>query len=141
MQLLIINGPNLNKLGNREPGIYGHETAEEIVNDLRKAFPETQFDYFQSNIEGELIDKLQQADGNYIGIILNPGGYSHTSVAISDALAALKTPVVEVHLSNLYQREEYRHVSLTGKNCVGVITGFGSVSYRLAASYFLGRNS
>lgn len=137
MKIQIINGPNLNLLGLREPSIYGNEGFEDFLITLRKEFPAITIDYFQSNVEGELINKLHEIGFDYDGIILNAGGYTHTSVAIADAIAAIKTQVVEVHISNIYAREEYRHVSLTGKNCKGVLTGFGMDGYRLALRSFL----
>ena len=137
MKIQIINGPNLNLLGLREPSIYGNEGFEDFLISLREEFPEITINYFQSNVEGELINKLHEIGFTYDGIILNAGGYTHTSVALADAIAAIKTPVVEVHISNIYAREEFRHVSLTGKNCKGVLTGFGMKGYRLALSSFL----
>lgn len=132
MTIHIINGPNLNLLGNREPGIYGNQSFEEYFELLKKRFPAIKLSYFQSNIEGELIDDLHKSGFSADGIILNAGGYTHTSVAISDAVAAIKSPVVEVHISNVFAREEYRHVSLIAKNCKGSISGFGMESYALA---------
>lgn len=137
MKLQIINGPNLNLLGVREQSIYGNASFETYLKDLQAKFSIVQIDYFQSNIEGEIINKLHEVGFIYDGIILNAGGYTHTSVAIADAIAAIKTPVVEVHISNIYAREEYRHVSLTGKNCKGVLTGFGLDGYKLAVESFL----
>lgn len=137
MKILIINGPNLNLLGKRETGIYGSMTFEAYLEKLKNKFSETQIDYYQSNIEGELINYLQAADSHYDTIIFNPGGYSHTSVAIADAIASIDTPVVEVHISNVFQREEIRHQSLTGKYCKGIIIGFGLDSYEIALTYFL----
>lgn len=132
MNVIIINGPNLNLLGKREPSIYGLKGFDAVLADLRKRYPEHHIDYFQSNIEGELIDKLQQAEGTYDGIILNAGGYTHTSVALGDAVRAIETPVVEVHISNVFAREEFRHTSYIAPHCLGVITGFGINSYALA---------
>jgi 3-dehydroquinate dehydratase-2 len=132
MKIQIINGPNLNLLGVREPSIYGNTSLEEYIKELRSIYPQITFEYFQSNVEGELINKLHEVGFSFDGIILNAGGYTHTSVALADAIAAIKTPVIEVHISNIYAREEYRHVSLTGKNCKGVLTGFGLNGYRLA---------
>lgn len=132
MKVQIINGPNLNLLGVREPSIYGSTSIEDYVKDLKTHYSSMEIEYFQSNIEGEIINKLHEVGFSYDGIVLNAGGYTHTSVAIADAIAAIKTPVVEVHVSNIYAREEYRHVSLTGKNCQGVLTGFGMKGYRLA---------
>ena len=137
MKIQIINGPNLNLLGKREPTVYGSVGFEEHFEVLKNKFPEIEFHYFQSNVEGELINKLHEIGFNFDGIILNAGGYTHTSVAIADAIAAIQTPVVEVHISNIYARESYRHVSLTGKNCKGVLTGFGLDGYRLAIEGFL----
>ncbi|RZM26977.1 MAG: 3-dehydroquinate dehydratase, partial [Pedobacter sp.] len=119
MKIQIINGPNLNLLGLREPGIYGSLSFEEYLKQLRDIYSIIEIDYYQSNVEGELINKLHEVGFTYDGIIINAGGYTHTSVAIADAIAGIKTPVVEVHISNIYAREEFRHVSLTGKNCKG----------------------
>ncbi len=135
-KVLIINGPNLNLLGKREPEIYGNKTFEEYLIELKKYFPETEINYFHSNIEGEIINKLHQADEIFDGIILNAGGYTHTSVSIADAVAAITAPVVEVHISNILAREEFRSISLIAANCVGCISGFGLTSYRLALDYF-----
>jgi 3-dehydroquinate dehydratase-2 len=137
MKIQIINGPNLNLLGLREPSIYGSESIDDFIGKLKAQYSIIEIDYYQSNVEGELINKLHEVGFSYDGIILNAGGYTHTSVAIADAIAAIKTPVVEVHVSNIYAREEYRHVSLTGKNCKGVLTGFGLDGYRLALESFL----
>ncbi|GGE64882.1 3-dehydroquinate dehydratase [Pedobacter psychrotolerans] len=137
MKVQIINGPNLNLLGVREPSIYGNTSIEDYVKELKAHYINIEIDYYQSNVEGELINKLHEIGFDYDGIILNAGGYTHTSVAIADAIAAIKTPVVEVHISNIYAREEYRHVSLTGKNCQGVLTGFGMNGYRLALESLL----
>lgn len=137
MKIQIINGPNLNLLGVREPGIYGSQGFDTYINELRDIYSILEIDYFQSNVEGELINKLHEVGFTYDGIVINAGGYTHTSVAIADAIAAIKTPVVEVHISNIYAREEYRHVSLTGKNCKGVLTGFGMDGYRLAIESLL----
>jgi len=137
MKIQIINGPNLNLLGTREPGIYGSSTFEQYFIVLKDTFPAIELEYYQSNVEGELINKLHEVGFSFDGIILNGGGYTHTSVAIADAIAAIKTPVVEVHVSNIYAREEFRHVSLTGKNCKGVLTGFGLDGYRLAIESLL----
>lgn len=135
MKLVIVNGPNLNLLGQRETSIYGNQTFEHFFQDLVDQYISTELDYMQSNIEGELINYLHNITAD--GIILNAGGYTHTSVALADAIAGITTPVVEVHISNLYAREELRHVSLTGKHCVGVLTGFGLSGYQLAIDYFL----
>ena len=132
MKIQLINGPNLNLLGKREPEKYGTETFEERISILRELFPEIAFDYFQSNIEGEIINKLHETGFSYDGIILNPGGYTHTSVSIADAVASVKSPVVEVHITNIAAREEFRHNSLVGRYCAGTIAGFGLDGYRLA---------
>jgi len=137
MKIQIINGPNLNLLGLREPSIYGAEGFDTYMAQLKSLYSIIDIDYYQSNVEGELINKLHEVGFSYDGIIINAGGYTHTSVAIADAIAAIQTPVVEVHISNIYAREEYRHVSLTGKNCKGVLTGFGLDGYRLAIESFL----
>ncbi|UTW60797.1 3-dehydroquinate dehydratase [bacterium SCSIO 12741] len=137
MKLLILNGPNLNLLGKREPDIYGTETAEGIFEKLQNDFPNCQLSYYQSNVEGELINRLHEADGQVDGVVFNAGGYTHTSVAIADAIAAISVPVVEVHLSNILGRNNpEREVSLMARNCVGVISGFGWKSYALAIRYF-----
>jgi 3-dehydroquinate dehydratase-2 len=132
MKISIINGPNLNLLGKREPEKYGHSSFEDFLLVLKKRFPEFIFEYFQSNIEGEIIDEIQKRGFSSDGIILNAGGYTHTSVAIADAIASVKTAVIEVHITNIAAREEFRHVSLIGRNCAGSISGFGLDSYRLA---------
>ncbi|MES2652263.1 MAG: type II 3-dehydroquinate dehydratase [Bacteroidota bacterium] len=137
MKIQIINGPNLNLLGIREPSIYGAEGFDSYIIKLRELYTILEIDYYQSNVEGELINKLHEVGFSYDGIIINGGAYTHTSVAIADAIAAINTPVVEVHISNIYAREEYRHVSLTGKSCKGVLTGFGLDGYRLAIESFL----
>ncbi|WP_291402220.1 type II 3-dehydroquinate dehydratase [Daejeonella sp.] len=137
MKIQIINGPNLNLLGVREKSIYGDSSFETYFDELKSKYSIIELDYFQSNVEGEIINKLHEVGFSYDGIILNAGGYTHTSVAISDAIAGINTPVVEVHISNIYAREEYRHISLTGKNCKGVLTGFGLNGYRLALESFL----
>ena len=128
----IINGPNLNLTGTREPEVYGHTTMEEMVEALRKQFPDVEIGYYQSNVEGELINRLHEVGFTADGIILNAGGYSHTSVAIHDAIAAITTPVVEVHISNIYAREKYRRQSLLTDACRGIIAGLGMEGYRLA---------
>ena len=137
MKILILNGPNLNLQGRRDTDIYGTETFEQFIERLRAAFSECEVDYFQSNIEGELIDQLHKSIGCYDGVVLNAGAYTHTSVAIHDAIKAIDAPVVEVHISNVYQRETYRHTSLITGACVGVIGGFGMDSYRLAVEALL----
>ena len=136
MKLLIINGPNLNLLGTRETGIYGKEKFETYLKRIRKQFPEESIEYFQSNIEGEIIDAIQKAGFIFDGIILNAGGYTHTSVAIADAIKAIKKPVVEVHISNVFARETIRHTSLISQYVKGSISGFGLHSYRLAVESF-----
>jgi 3-dehydroquinate dehydratase-2 len=136
MKILLINGPNLNLLGKREINIYGKQTFDEIFNGLQQQFPAMELSYQQSNIEGELVNLIQEADGQIDGIILNAAAYTHTSIAIADAIAAISVPVVEVHLSNLLVREVERHTSLIAKNCVGSISGFGFLSYQLAIQYF-----
>lgn len=139
MKLLIINGPNLNLLGKREPGVYGVASAESIFDALQRECPDVDLEYFQSNIEGELIDAIQKADGLFDGVVFNAGGYTHTSVALRDAIAAVGVDVIEVHISNVLSREEFRHTSLIGGVCRGSIAGFGPDSYRLAVDYFVKR--
>jgi 3-dehydroquinate dehydratase-2 len=134
-RILIVNGPNLNLLGKRETSVYGNKSFEEYFVDLKKKFANLNVEYFQSNIEGELIDVIQQS--HYDGIVLNAGGYTHTSVAIRDAISAIKTPVVEVHISNISARESFRHESMISPVCVGCIFGFGLQSYDLALTYFI----
>lgn len=136
-KILIINGPNLNLLGKREPDTYGDKSFDDYMKELVVGFPELELSTYQSNVEGEIINKLQEKGFSYAGIVLNAGGYTHTSVAIADAVAAIKTPVIEVHISNVYAREEYRHHSLMAKNCLGVIVGFGLDSYKMAINAFL----
>jgi len=131
MRILILNGPNLNLLGKREKSIYGNQSFEDYLELLKSVFEGISIDYFQSNWEGELIDHLHSAPGVYDGIVLNAGGYTHTSVALADAVAAIQVPVVEVHISNLIKREDFRHKSLIGPSCTGSIMGFGLDSYRL----------
>ncbi len=136
-RIIIINGPNLNLLGKREPEKYGYQDFDSYFSALRKTFSDIHLEYYQSNVEGELINKLHETGFSFDGIIFNPGGYAHSSVALSDAISSIKTPVLEVHITNIYAREEYRHVSLTAKNCIGVINGFGLLSYELALTYFV----
>lgn len=133
MTILVVNGPNLNLLGEREPELYGHETLEEIAVGLQAQFPHHSFEFFQSNHEGELIERLHAAfrDAGLGGVLINPGGLSHTSVALRDALAAIRMPKVEVHLSNIHAREPFRHTSLTAGACNGMVSGFGSFGYRM----------
>jgi len=137
MKIIIINGPNLNLLGLREPGVYGSESFESYFEVLKKKYSEIEFTYFQSNIEGEIINKLHETGFSFDGIILNAGGYTHSSVAIGDAVKAIKTPVVEVHISNVHAREEFRSISMISAGMKGVITGFGMDSYRLGVESFL----
>lgn len=137
MKLIIINGPNLNLLGIREKEVYGHKSFEDYLEELKSKYPGVSLDYYQSNVEGELINELQEKGFIYDGIIINAGGYTHTSIAIADAIKAIKAPCIEVHISNIFAREDYRHVSYLGKNCVGSISGFGLKSYDLAIEYFL----
>lgn len=138
MKLIIINGPNLNLLGKREPDVYGNKTFEDYFSELQFRFKDLQLEYFQSNIEGELIDKIQEVGFGYDGIILNAAAYTHTSVGIADAIKAIETQVVEVHISNTYSREEFRHHSYISPVARGVILGFGLKSYDLAIKSFLG---
>ena len=138
MKIEIINGPNLNLLGKREPEKYGYSSFEDWLKTLRSLYPEIVFEYFQSNIEGEIINKIHETGFSSDGIILNPGGYTHTSVSIADAVAAIKTPVIEVHITNILAREDFRHISLVGRYCAGSITGFGFDGYRLAAEAIIG---
>ena len=136
-KVIIINGPNLNLLGTREPDVYGVNNFEEYFNFLKSCFPSCVLESFQSNIEGELIDKLHEVGFSYDGIVFNAGGYTHTSVSIGDAIAAITTPVIEVHISNVYAREDFRHQSYMAKHCKGVIAGFGMESYRMAIQSLL----
>ncbi|MFN7691881.1 MAG: type II 3-dehydroquinate dehydratase [Bacteroidota bacterium] len=136
-KIAIINGPNLNLTGQREPEIYGTETFEDLMNDLRNAHPDVTLHYFSSNVEGELINALHEHGFDSDGIILNAGGYTHTSVAIADAIKAIKCPVIEVHMSNILSRESFRHQSLTGAYCIGTIMGLGMQGYRLAVAYLM----
>lgn len=137
MKIAIINGPNLNLLGKREPGIYGTEGFDTFYSQLQVMFPLISFSYFQSNIEGELINELQQAGYDCDGIVINPGGYTHTSVAIGDAIAAIISPVVEVHISNIHAREEFRKISHVSAKCKGTIAGLGLKGYELAIEYII----
>lgn len=137
MHIAIINGPNLNLLGTREPEVYGNQTFEQYFDELEKKYPAVTFHYFQSNVEGELIDELQRTGFSFDGIILNPGGYTHTSVAIGDAIAAIKAPVIEVHISNVHAREEFRKLSHVSARAKGTIMGLGLKGYELAVRYFL----
>ena len=137
MNIAIINGPNLNLLGTREPAIYGSQTFEQYLEELKALFPTVQFHYFQSNVEGELINEIQRIGFTYDGIILNPGGYTHTSVALGDTIAAITTPVIEVHISNIFGREEFRKLSHISAKAKGVISGLGLKGYALAVNNFL----
>ena len=136
MKVLIINGPNLNLLGKREPEVYGSTTFEEYFQEVKAKFPTMDLSYYQSNIEGELIDKIHEVGFRYDGIVINAGAYTHTSVALRDAISGIETPVIEVHISNTHQREEFRHHSYISPVCKGVILGFGLDSYRLALESF-----
>lgn len=136
MKILIINGPNLNLLGIREPEVYGNGTFEDYFSALQKEFLGVTLEYYQSNVEGEIINKLQEVGFSFDGIVLNAGGYTHTSIAIHDCIKAITTPVVEVHISNIFGREEYRHKSLISSACKGLVAGFGLDSYRLAIQSF-----
>lgn len=136
MKILILNGPNLNLTGKREKEIYGNISFEEYLESLKPLFPGFDISYFQTNVEGEIINRLQEANQDMDAVILNAGGYTHTSVAIGDAVKAMDIPIVEVHISNILAREEYRHISLVAPYCAGSIFGFGPDSYRLAMTYF-----
>lgn len=136
-RIQIINGPNLNLLGKREPTVYGNQTFEAYLVDLRALFPEVELEYFQSNSEGDLIDKLHEVGFTYDGIVLNAGAYTHTSIAIADAIRSIQVPVLEVHISNVFKRESYRHHSYLSEACKGCIIGFGMDSYRLAVNALL----
>lgn len=138
MKIQIINGPNLNLLGRREPGIYGSSSFDDYLQKLRAAYPDVEINYYQSNIEGELIDKMQQIGFSCDGIVLNAGAYTHTSIALQDCIRSLQTPVIEVHISNVNKREEFRHHSMISCACAGVICGFGLDSYRLAVEALKG---
>jgi 3-dehydroquinate dehydratase-2 len=139
MKILIVNGPNLNLLGKRETSIYGSESFEGFFGKLKQRFPDTELHYYQSNVEGEIINKLHEVGFTFDGIVLNAGAYTHTSVAIHDAIGAITTPVIEVHISNVYGREEFRHKSLITSKCIGLLTGFGMEGYAMAISFFLSR--
>jgi 3-dehydroquinate dehydratase-2 len=141
MKIQIINGPNLNLLGKREPGIYGSASFEDYLVTLRAAYPDVEISYFQSNIEGEMINKIHEVGFSFDGIVLNAGAYTHTSVALQDAIRAVKTPVIEVHISNVHTREEFRHHSMISCACLGVICGFGMDSYRLGVEALLHRQA
>ena len=139
MKIQIINGPNINLLGKREPSIYGTQSFEDYLVEVQKCYPDVDFEYFQSNIEGEIINKIHEVGFDYDGIVLNAGAYTHTSIALQDAIRAVSSPVVEVHISNVYSREEFRHKSMISCACIGVICGFGLKSYRLAIEALLSR--
>ena len=141
MKIQIINGPNLNLLGTREKGLYGDQSFESFFAGLKKRFPSEDLSYFQSNVEGEIINKLHEVGFSHDGIVLNAGAYTHTSLAIHDAIGAIKTPVVEVHISNIYAREEFRHTSLITSKCVGLIAGFGLEGYAMAMGYLITKKS
>ncbi|CAN5443823.1 type II 3-dehydroquinate dehydratase [soil metagenome] len=141
MKIQIINGPNLNLLGKREVDVYGNQSFETFFQALTQSFPTLELHYFQSNVEGELINKLHEVGFSFDGVILNAGAYTHTSIAIHDAIGAITTPVVEVHISNVYAREEFRHTSLITSKCAGLLTGFGLQGYVLALIYLSNRNS
>jgi 3-dehydroquinate dehydratase-2 len=141
MKIQIINGPNLNLLGKREPEVYGNQSFDVFFQTLAKSFAPVELGYFQSNVEGELVNKIQEVGFSFDGIILNAGAYTHTSIAIHDAIAAISIPVVEVHISNVFAREEFRHHSLITSKCAGLITGFGLQSYALAMIYLLNRSN
>lgn len=137
LKIIIINGPNLNLLGIREKSVYGDQDFESYINQLTIQHPEMALAYYQSNVEGDLINKLHETGFEYDGIILNAGGYTHTSVALTDAVAAIKTPVIEVHISNIFEREDFRHKSLLSPNCIGIISGLGLNGYKLAIEHFI----
>lgn len=139
MKILIINGPNLNLLGKREPEIYGHQTFEAYFTILEKKFREIDLEYFQNNSEGKLIDKIHEVGFSYDGIVMNAGAYTHTSIAIADAIGGVTTPVLEVHISNIHAREAFRHHSYLAPKCVGSIVGLGLMGYDLGITYFIGR--
>jgi len=139
MKIQIINGPNINLLGKREPGIYGARSFEDYFVELKSRYPEVEFEYYQSNVEGEMINKLHEVGFDYDGVVLNAGAYTHTSIALQDAIRAIFAPVIEVHISNVHQREAFRHKSMISCACVGVICGFGLDSYRLGVEALLGK--
>ena len=139
-KIQVINGPNINLLGKREPSIYGSVSFEDYLQQLRAAFPDVQIDYYQSNVEGEMINKLHEVGFDYDGVVLNAGAYTHTSIALQDAIRAITAPVIEVHISNVHKREEFRHKSMISCACLGVICGFGLDSYRLAVDALIHQN-
>ncbi len=140
MKIQIINGPNLNLLGKREPDTYGKQSFEDYFEKLKSRFSEVELHYYQSNVEGELINKFHEVGFSFDGVILNAGAYTHTSVGLHDAIAAIKTPVIEVHISNVYAREEFRHKSLITSKCIGLITGFGLDGYAMAIEHLVGKD-
>ncbi len=140
MKIQIINGPNLNLLGKREPDTYGKQSFEDYFEKLKARFSEVELHYYQSNVEGELINKFHEVGFSFDGVILNAGAYTHTSVGLHDAIAAIKTPVIEVHISNVYAREEFRHKSLITSKCIGLITGFGLDGYAMAIEHLVGKD-
>ncbi|SHN20459.1 3-dehydroquinate dehydratase [Cyclobacterium lianum] len=137
LKIAIINGPNLNLLGKREPEIYGSSTFEDFFEKLKTRYPDLTLSYYQSNVEGELVNRLHEVGFDHDGILMNAGAYTHTSVALSDAIAGIKTPVLEIHISNIYKREEFRHKSIISKECVGMIAGLGLLGYELGLQYFI----
>src|SRR4051812_23042593 len=137
MKIAVINGPNLNLLGKREPGIYGSQSFEDFFEQLKDKFVGVELSYYQSNVEGELINELHRVGFDFDGVIMNPGGYTHTSVAIADAISAITAPVVEVHISNIYAREEFRKQSVVSSKCKGAVSGLGLKGYELAVKYFI----
>ena len=139
MKIQIINGPNINLLGKREPSIYGSQSFEDYLEELKARYPNVTFEYYQSNVEGEMINKIHEVGFDFDGIIFNAGAYTHTSIALQDAIRAIKSPVIEVHISNVHKREEFRHKSMISCACVGVICGFGLDSYRLAVEAMLSK--
>ena len=139
MKIQIINGPNINLLGKREPSIYGSQSFEDYLEELKARYPNVTFEYYQSNVEGEMINKIHEVGFDFDGIILNAGAYTHTSIALQDAIRAIKSPVIEVHISNVHKREEFRHKSMISCACVGVICGIGLDSYRLAVEAMLSK--
>lgn len=139
MKIQIINGPNLNLLGKRETSIYGNQSFEDFLVKLKEQFPAAEIHYFQSNVEGEIVNKLHEVGFSFDGIILNAGAYTHTSIAIHDAVGGIRTPVVEVHISNIHAREEFRHKSLITSKCAGMLTGFGMDGYAMALAYLINR--
>jgi 3-dehydroquinate dehydratase-2 len=141
MKIQIINGPNLNLLGKRETSVYGNQSFEDFFETLKKRFSSLDLQYYQSNVEGELVNKLHETDFSFDGIVMNAGAYTHTSIALHDAIGAIKTPVVEVHISNVYAREEFRHKSLITSKCAGMLTGFGMEGYALAVTYLMNLKS